>query len=112
MEEGIDREQAIRLKNKVHLLTFFITKCEEHEPLEEDENEWHPDFEEAVKSILYLNEHGYLQEQELHEFNDNFNKWLKRFKDLGLADRPVEEWEEGLEDEIYELLEQNYDKVK
>lgn len=104
----MDEKQALRLKNKLHLLTFFITQCEEEDPLEEDENEWHPDFEEAISSILFVNEHGYLNEDQMHKFNDMYGKWSDRFDRLGLADRPVEEWEDGLEDEIYELLEQHY----
>lgn len=107
MNEDIDEQQAVRLKNKLHLLTFFITQCEEVDPLEEDENEWHPDFEEAVSAILFVNEHGYLEEEEMHELNDLYSKWSQRFEDLGLADKPPSQWreEKDIEDEIYELLE-------
>lgn len=105
----MDEQQALRLKNKLHLLTFFITQCEEEDPLEEDENEWHPDFEEAISSILFVNEHGYLNEDQMHKFNDMYGKWSSRFDRLGLSDRPVEEWEDGLEDEIYDLLEEHYE---
>lgn len=104
----MDEEQAIRLKNKLHLLTFFIVQCEKEDPLEEDENEWHPDFEEAISSILFVNEHGYLEEEEMHNLNDLYSKWSDRFDRLGLSDRPVTSWKDGLEDEIYTLLQQHY----
>lgn len=106
MNEDIDKEQAIKLKNKLHLLTFFITQCEEVDPLEKDENEWHPDFEEAVSAILFVNEHGYLEEQEMHNLNDMYTKWSRRFEKLGLADKSADEWREerDIEDEIYDLL--------
>jgi len=105
-EHALREEQAIRIKNKLHLLTFFITACEEKEPLEEDENEWHPDFEEAISSILFVNEHGYLEESEMHNFNDLFQTWGERFKKLGLNEISADEWKEkaDIEDEIYVML--------
>lgn len=101
-----DKEKAKQLKNKIHLLTFFITKCEEEDPLEEDEDEWHPDFEEAIAAALKVNEHGYLDENELHEFNDLCKKWANRFRKLGLDEVPLREWKEerNLEPEIYSIL--------
>lgn len=105
----MDEKKALQIKNKLHLLTFFITQCEEEDPLEEDENEWHPDFEEAISSILFVNEHGYLNEDQLHKFNDMYSKWSDRFDRLGLSDREVEEWKDGLESEIYDLLEEHYE---
>jgi len=99
-------EETRRIKNKCHLLTFFIVNCEEEDPLEEDENEWHPDFEETIQSILKLNEEGYLPEDQLHRFNDLFNKWSNRFEKLGLDEVPLQKWkeEDKLEDEIFDLL--------
>jgi len=104
----MNEQEAIRLKNKIHLLTFFITQCEEVDPLEEDENEWHEDFEQAISQILFVNEHGYLEEDEMHRLNELYQKWSKRFEKLGLDEKPLETWREGenaIEDEIYELLE-------
>lgn len=103
----MNEKKARQIKNKIHLLTFFITQCEEEEPLEEDEEKWHPEFEEAIKQILFVNEHGYLNEDKLHELNELFQKWSKRFEELGLDQKPVTHWKNGedaLEDEIYELL--------
>lgn len=113
----MDKEQAIQLKNKVHLLTFFIVTCEE-EVLENEsrssvshdwvpeEDEWHPDFEEAVSAILYINEHGYLEEDDMHSLNNMFRKWEDRFERLGLNDVSPQEWnnKREIEDDLYKLL--------
>ena len=102
-----NEDKAIQIKNKVHLLTFFIVACEEEKPLEEDEDEWHPEFEDAIAAVLKINEDGYLDQEEMHEFNDLFKKWGNRFEQLGLDEVPVERWreEEDLEEEIFDLLE-------
>lgn len=106
-----DKNKAIEIKNKVHLLTFFIVACEEEKPLEDEEDEWHPDFENAIAAVLKINEDGYLDQEEMHEFNDLFNKWGNRFEKLGLDEVPVERWreEENLEDEIFNLLKKYVD---
>jgi hypothetical protein len=101
--EQMDEEKALQLKNKIHLLTYFIVKCEQEDPLEEDENEWHPDFEQAISQILFVNEHGYLEEEQMHELNNLYSKWLDRFDRLGFTDQPLSEHSD-LEDEIFELL--------
>ena len=109
MADSMNKEQAFRLKNKLHLLTFFITKCELKDPLEEDENEWHPDFEEAISLILFVNEHGYIEEEEMHQMNDLHSKWLNRFERLGFFDKSIDEVAGDLEDEVYALLEKHYE---
>lgn len=108
MAESMNEEQALRLKNKLHLLTFFITKCELEDPLEEDENEWHPDFEEAISLILFVNEHGYIEEEEMHQMNNLYSKWKDRFDRLGFFDQPIDKVADDLEEEVYELLEAHY----
>jgi hypothetical protein len=50
-----------------------------------------------------------LNEDQLHKFNDIYSKWSDRFDRLGLSDREVEEWKDGLESEIYDLLEEHYE---
>lgn len=110
----MDKEQAKNLKNKIHLLTFFITQCEKVDPLETDENEWHPDFEEAISQILFVNEHGYLEEDEMHELNELFGKWSRRFRQLGLHDEDLETWttgEDAVEGEILEMLKAHLDSI-
>lgn len=107
--ENMNKDQAFRIKNKLHLLTFFIVKCELKNPLEEDENQWHPDFEEAISLILFVNEHGYIEEDEMHQMNNLYSKWIDRFERLGFFDQPIDEVAENLEDEIYEILENHYE---
>jgi hypothetical protein len=104
----MDKDYTVKLMNKIHVLTFFITQCEEVEPLASDPEEWHPDFEEAVNSILMLNEDGNLSENKMHEFNELYQKWSSRFDELGLSDRPIEDWEGEIEEEIYEILKKNH----
>lgn len=108
MAEQMNEKQALRLKNKLHLLTFFIVKCELEDPLEEDENEWHPDFEEAISLILYVNEHGYIEEEEMHQMNSLYKKWKNRFDRLRFFDKDIDEVAGDLEEEVYELLEKHY----
>lgn len=97
------REQALRLKNKCHLITFFITQCEETDPLETDENEWHPDFATCIEAILRINEHGAISEDEIHKMNDLYSKWYKRFQELGLDE---EDYSSSLEQEVYALYDE------
>ena len=103
-------DYALRIMNKIHVLTFFITQCEEEVPLEEDENEWHDDFKEAVECILKVNEEGVLSEDRMNNLNDMYKKWANRFDELGLSDRPIESWEGKIEDEIYDEVKEHYEK--
>jgi hypothetical protein len=105
-----EEDYTLRIMNKLHVLTFFITQCEEEDPLEEDENEWHPDFKEAVESILKVNEEGVLSEKRMNNLNDMYKKWANRFDRLGLSDRPIESWETKIEDEIYDEVKEHYEK--
>jgi hypothetical protein len=55
-----------------------------------------------------VNENGYLSEDKMHQFNQMYQNWSQRFDELGLSDRPIEEWEGEIEDEIYELIKDHY----
>jgi len=109
----MDEEQAKKLKNKLHLLTWFIVRCEEKDPLEQDENEWHPDFEEAVSSILYVNEHMYIEEDDMHQLNNFYKKWSNRYQRLGFLDKDVAEFnikEDELEKRVKEYHQSKKDE--
>ena len=90
-EKRFQKDKVIELKNKIHILNYFIVRSEMEEPLEENENEWHEDFEEAIKKILFLNENGYLSKETLHNFNESFRKWRQRYNELGLNETPISE---------------------
>jgi hypothetical protein len=102
----MNEEQARKLKNKLHLLTFFIVNCEEEDPLEENENEWHTDFETAISAILFVNEHGYIEEDDMHEMNNLYKKWSDRYERLGFMEKDVSEFD--VEPELEEQLRDFY----
>lgn len=104
----MEQEFTEELMNKLHVLTFFITQSEEVDPLEPGDEKWHPDFEEAINTILMVNEKGNLPEDKMHRFNEMYQKWSRRFDEVGLSDRPIEEWEGKIEQEIYDILKKDH----
>jgi len=75
-------EELWTFMNKVHVVTYLIIRCEEEDPLRENESKWHPDFDDAVSVILDLQHRE--TPSEIEPLNELFEKWRDRFYDLGL----------------------------